>query len=782
VILPYRPIRKFNPGAFQRDEEVAEQFVVRQHEFAVLMDVLRRNVGAPSCQHALVIGPRGTGKTMLLARVAAELRLNDELAGQLLPVRFMEESYEVFTLADFWMEVLRHLATECRRVDPALAAELRAGHASFGTDRRSEELADRVRATVLDAVERLGKKLVVMVENLHALNDDADEDLGWQLRQVLQTEPRLILLASATSRFKELDDTKAPFFEMFRVLGLDPLTLDECCRLWRTVTSRAATERQVRPLEILTGGNPRLLVMLAAFSRHRSMRRLVEDIVMLVDEHTEYFRSNLEALSKTERRVFVAAIDLWRPSTSGEVAERAGMDVRVVSVLLGRLERRGAVVVQRNNGRRRYAVAERLYCFYYKLRRDRDAVDVVKHLILFMANFYDKNNFGSMLNEDFATGDRLISAGLQRVLDEDPDIANSAPEAAAATWKQTVQECEGRDDAQTRAKASRALLNLGRLSYNQGRRLDALVHCQQILDRYREEASPEIREDVALSHGLASRIFHRSGNLGEAIRIRDDMVRHCEPAVTPGLRGCLAEALYDKGCLQLQLSRHVEAIRTFDVLVQRFGDDSAPAYRTLVRSTLAKRARSELLSGLFHQAIATCQEILDSCGADGSAHERTALLDALVVKGDAECWTRQPRLAIETSNEMEQRLGDATGGAGIPANWLARWIRARARGQDGDGQEVVTDVLWLYRQLDTSNENMVAEMAGRTYDLLVEGAQARDLLEVLSGNPAKARSLWPLVVALQILAGARVSVPVEVLKVAEDVVARVAEAKSQGKP
>ena len=661
--------------------------MVRQHEFAVLMDILRHNVSAPSCQHALVIGPRGTGKTMLLARVASELRLNDELAGQLLPVRFMEESYEVFTLADFWMEVLRHLATECRRVDPALADELRAVHASFGADRRSEGIADRVRATVLDAVERLGKKLVVMVENLHALNDDADEDLGWQLRQVLQTEPRLILLASATSRFKELDDTKAPFFEMFRVLGLDPLTLDECCRLWKTVTGRAATERQVRPLEILTGGNPRLLVMVAALSRHRSMRRVVEDIVMLVDEHTEYFRSNLEALPKTERRVFVAAIDLWRPSTSGEVAARAGMDVRVVSVLLGRLESRGAVVVQRNNGRRRYAVAERLYCFYYKLRRDRDAADVVKHLILFMANFYGKNSFGSMLNEDFATGDRLISAGVQRALDEDPDIANSAPEAATATW------------------------------------------------------------------------------------------RHCEPAVTPELRECLAEALYDKGCLQLKLSRHVDAIRTFDALVQRFGDDSAPAYRPLVCSALAKRARSELLSGRFDKAIATCQEVLDSHDADGSAHERTALLDALVVKGDAECWARQPRLAIETSSEMEQRFGDATGGAGIPANWLARWIRARARGQDGDGQEVVTDVLWLYRQLDTSNENMVAEMAGRTYDLLVEGAQARDLLEVLAGDPAKVQSLWPLVVALQILAGARVRVPVEVLKVAEDIVARVAEAQ-----
>lgn len=89
----------------------------------------------------------------------------------------------------------------------------------------------------------------------------------------------------------------------------------------------------------------------------------------------------------------------------------------------------------------------------------------------------------------------------------------------------------------------------------------------------------------------------------------------------------------------------------------------------------------------------------------------------------------------------------------------------------------MTDVLWLYRRLDTSNENMMAEMAGRTCDLLVEGTRARDLLEVLSGDPSKVQSLWPLAVALRILAGARVRVPVEVLKVAEDIVARVAEAQ-----
>ncbi|MDE2871152.1 MAG: hypothetical protein OXQ94_05635, partial [Gemmatimonadota bacterium] len=94
-------IRKFNPGLLQSDEGISEQFVVRHHELSLLLDDLRGNIASPSCQHILVIGPRGRGKTMLLARVAAELRSNEDFAASLLPVRFMEESQEIFSLTDF---------------------------------------------------------------------------------------------------------------------------------------------------------------------------------------------------------------------------------------------------------------------------------------------------------------------------------------------------------------------------------------------------------------------------------------------------------------------------------------------------------------------------------------------------------------------------------------------------------------------------------------------------------------------------------------------------------
>ena len=184
---------------------------------------------------------------------------------------------------------------------------------------------------------------------------------------------QIILLATATSRFKGLDDAREPFFELFRILRLEPLDAGECRRLWRAVSGDEVGGRAIRPLEILTGGNPRLLVIVAEFACHRSLRRLMEELVTLIDDHTEYFRAHLQGLAKTERRVYLAVIDLWQASSTGEVANRARMDVRPVSTLLGRLVDRGAVVVEGSGRKRRYAAAERLYSIYcWRLRRSAD--------------------------------------------------------------------------------------------------------------------------------------------------------------------------------------------------------------------------------------------------------------------------------------------------------------------------------------------------------------------------------------------------------------------------
>ena len=93
-------IRKFNPG-FLTDDEIVASFCVRNAEFKSLLESLHAST-ANSNVHTLVIGPRGSGKTHLLLRVAAEIRREPTLSG-FFPVVFAEESYEVATVGEFWL-------------------------------------------------------------------------------------------------------------------------------------------------------------------------------------------------------------------------------------------------------------------------------------------------------------------------------------------------------------------------------------------------------------------------------------------------------------------------------------------------------------------------------------------------------------------------------------------------------------------------------------------------------------------------------------------------------
>ena len=415
-------IRKFNPGLFQTDHEVIAQFAVRHVEFKTVLEIIKENLDSPSWQHVLVVAPRGLGKTMLLARLAAEFRTSEKYSRRVVPIRLMEECYEIFTIADFWLEALISLAKEIAARDPEASRELKRAHAEFKSRWRERDIAERARAAVLSTAERLDWHLVLMVENLQSLVDAVDEDFGWGLRHALQIESRLTLVATATSYFRALGDVEHAFFELFRPVRLNPLDLKSCHRLWHELGGGKRSETEMEPLRILTGGSPRLLAMIASFASHFSLDRLLDEFVDLIDGHTEYFRGRLDGMPKTERRVYLALADLWRPSRTSEVAARASLGIRTVSTMLGRLADRGAVLVGGTGGKREYSVAEGLYCLYYKLRRDQDAVHVVSDLIRFMRLVFAEREQKQVLGTH-----HVLLHGVQPAIPDEPIVDKLIP-------------------------------------------------------------------------------------------------------------------------------------------------------------------------------------------------------------------------------------------------------------------------------------------------------------------------------------------------------------------
>ena len=256
--------RKYNPG-FLSDHELVASFCIRTSEFESMVEILRDCTGS-SNQHQIVIGPRGSGKTSLLLRVAAEVRRDADLARSFFPIVFAEESYEVGSAGEFWLECLARLADQAppREDAPDLHRTLE-DLRTIGDD---QTLAERCLAALLDFSDHLGRRLVLLVENLNMMfGDITDRDVGWRLRKILQTEPRIVLLASATSRFDEIDKPDHALYDLLRTLTLRPLDTNECAVLWETVSGQSRPTGTIRSLEILTGGSPRLLAIVARSGR-----------------------------------------------------------------------------------------------------------------------------------------------------------------------------------------------------------------------------------------------------------------------------------------------------------------------------------------------------------------------------------------------------------------------------------------------------------------------------------------------------------------------------------
>ena len=811
---PRPTVRKFNPGVLQSDEELIRQFVVRQDELATVLEVLRDNINADSCQHILVVAPRGQGKTMLLARTAAELRANGACSGKLMPVRFMEESHEVSCIGDFWLETLFYLANECASTAPDLAEELQATHADLANAWQDRDYSDRARAAVLEATDQLGKQLVLMVENLQDLCDDVDADFGWQLRESLQMEPAVMLLATATSRFKALDDAREPFFELFMTIALEPLGTEECRRLWQAASGEPVEHRDVRPLEILTGGSPRLLTIVAELARHQSVRQLMEDLVALVDDHTDYFRSHLEALPKTERRVYVAAISLWRPSSTSEIATRARMGVRLASSLLGRLVARGALVVTGGKRGRRYAAAERLYCLYYKIRRERNEADVVQMLMRFMAIFYSKvhgTDMNAKLVEEIRH-DPLIRRAMIDAATGDPDVLASAPEASLAALDQ-----EMRDPNIDPVDMADLMERKGVLLHQLRRYDDMKKTCEAVIDRFGKDIAPWSRRAVAVARFNRALAMQSLNDAQEALitygdiiaMYRDDdqmldvvlgatlnraslhvkldlhrqdafdcfeeVVRRYGQDDRPFLAPHVARAMINMGSLQsLAPDTHTAGFETWRALINRFGSFDDPEVRKHVTAAYIKVV-AFLINHNAEAALATCEEASEYIEDGGESEVQAHGARLLLVRGWAQRSLGRINDALASHDDLEDRFGDIVGLGGLLWRWHAGRERVLTYYKAGMTDHWREMLRRLYTTLDSGYERTLADL----HDLVVMIAVADgppDVLAVeLGADPDKAQALWPLIVALRRHAGESVRVPAEVMEVADDILTEIEE-------
>ncbi len=653
--------RKYNPGFLSIDELVAT-FCVRAAEYESLIEALRECSGSANT-HQIVIGPRGSGKTSLLLRVAAEVLRDAELSVRFFPIVFAEESYEVSTAGEFWLECLSRLADQAPRRDDDVDLqrtfeELRAIH-----DDRT--LGDRCLGVLQDFADRENKRLVLIVENLNMMfRDMGDDDAGWRLRKALQTEPRIVLLASATSRFEQMDNPNEALYELFRVIRLHPLDREGCATLWQTVSGQARAPQTIQALRILTGGSPRLLMIVARFGANLSFRELMADLLDLVDDHTEYFKSHLDAFPAQERKVYLALADLWKPANAREIAERARLGTSQCSAQLARLVDRGAVEVSGGSARRKlYYLTERLYNIYYLMRRARGPAPLIDALIRFMEAFYSTDKLreiGTRMAREalgFDGGglalyrlafERLV--GLPSLEAHREELLSYAPPALG------YAPCEF-SEVSPATSAARELLGKALALAESGRLQDAVAAWDEVLRRFGESDAPADREQVSLALVNKGKALSQLGNADEALAVWDEVVRRFGADDGKGHPEAVAAALASKGRMLGNLNRHTGALAAWNEVARRYGKSPAPALQTPVANALLGTAVALNALNRPREALRACGKMLERFGKTDSPEHHAELAVAMVVRGHSLIALNRVDEAINAWSAVVERFG-----------------------------------------------------------------------------------------------------------------------------
>ena len=364
---------KYTPGEVS-EAELEATFAAREHTVEFLLKSLRDQTNSGTLSSFVVLGPRGAGKSTVIRMVVLRIKQDVALSLAWLPVVFPEEQFEVTSLRDLLATTLRILAAQ-GIPESALWSEKVAAEAN---DEQSLQLA----ITALRSISRAQKKrLILFVENLNLLLEESitDQEKG-TLRRLLMTDPFMLMIGSAVHVLASLINYDEAFFNYFAAVRLQRLDADGVFELLRRravydgnqpfLAAFAQFRPRIRAIVQLSGGNPRLVLMLYELLSQQRVSGIVEQLRQLVDELTPLLKDEVEHLAPQQRKIIHALMEKGGTAQPADLVTLTRLPLGTVTSQLRRLKDAQFVeLLGGGKGRRAsYTVPDQLFKIWYEMR------------------------------------------------------------------------------------------------------------------------------------------------------------------------------------------------------------------------------------------------------------------------------------------------------------------------------------------------------------------------------------------------------------------------------
>jgi len=390
-------VSRFSPN--RTDPEVLDEIHVERH--GLLQDALRRTRASllgKKRKHQLFVGARGSGKTHLLSLLVHRLGADKKIV-KTSRIAWLNEDETSLSYAELLVRVYRALIN---RYPDEFAAD---------TLEEAFQLDAKGAAQYLESslVEQFGKrKLLVLVENFDGLLSSLDEAGQREWRAFLQDSAVMVVVATAQRLTEGMKEDKT-FYGFFTVEHMKPFDVDEASLLLQRlaklkedheleeyIRSRRGQAR-VRALHYLSGGNPRLFIVLSEFITKDSFENLVGPFEEMVDVRlTPYYQERLRWLSAQQRRLVEVLCQNQAPMTVAELAKKVFTKENTVSGQLKKLREMGYVESTKNGRESFYELKEPLMRLSMQVKETRDG-QPLKLLIDFLKIWFEQEELEKRL-------------------------------------------------------------------------------------------------------------------------------------------------------------------------------------------------------------------------------------------------------------------------------------------------------------------------------------------------------------------------------------------------
>jgi tetratricopeptide (TPR) repeat protein len=364
---------KYTP-AEMTPEELESTFAAREHTVEYLLDSLRRQIHAGTLSSFIITGPRGSGKSTIIQMVALRLNKDPKLKAAWIPVVFPEEQFDIGSLRDLMTATLRMLAKQG-------IAQAQSWLDRVEAEPNEEQSLQFALMGLRQITREHRKRLILFIENLDQLLGECFDDLTKStFRRLLMSDPFMMVIGSAVHVFDSLKNYDEAFFNYFGQVPLGRLAPEDVFDLLRR---RAEFDRnqdflrefpgqkpKLRAIVLLSGGNPRLTLMLYELLSQRQITTIVGCLQRLVDELTPLLKHEIENLPPQQRQIIHALMEKGGTAQPTELVGRTRLPLNAITTQLGRLKDAQIVeVLGGGKGRKaNYTIPDKLFAIWFQMR------------------------------------------------------------------------------------------------------------------------------------------------------------------------------------------------------------------------------------------------------------------------------------------------------------------------------------------------------------------------------------------------------------------------------